>query len=309
MEQLNNKRKWILNKVKSLAIPENNIETANNFIEYLENLEIIIEKGKQNKLNKNIDSKVSRKCRYYDRGFCKYGDSCENHHSENMCSNFLKDGKCMTNACLMRHPKNCHYWMKNEDGCRFEKNCQYLHKIEKKFKRFTNEVSHSKVQRFSCTECNFITNKKSEFDIHDEKMHKECTKCDQCDYQATNKEKNMINHVQLNHQRKQTEGYDCKQCNYKSTHKLDLMTHVKDLHEKLVSCDKCKINKQEITCIDCTKDCCLPCIQQLNQKGIDKALAMGIIDKEHKKELEENKFICKTCFRRRCIDKGLKLQN
>ena len=71
--------------------------------------------------------------------------------------------------------------------------------------------------------------------------------------------------------------------------------HIKNLHEKNVSRDSYKINPQENVCLDCTQYYCKLCVKIINIKSdMDKALQTGILEKE----LDQNEFICKACFKK-----------
>ena len=63
----------------------------------------------------------SRKCLYFDRGYCKYGDSCQNQHPDKDCSVPI----CFDENCAMRHPNPCKFGLR----CKFkQKNvCLYSH--------------------------------------------------------------------------------------------------------------------------------------------------------------------------------------
>ena len=59
---------------------------------------------------------VENKCRYWDRGHCKFKNECKFEHPMENCESFLKDGNCSQIKCLRRHPKSCHYW--KGTGCK-----------------------------------------------------------------------------------------------------------------------------------------------------------------------------------------------
>ena len=48
-------------------------------------------------------------CKFNDRGFCKYRENCYNFHSIQICDKFQRAGKCMTQGCKSRHPKDCFF--------------------------------------------------------------------------------------------------------------------------------------------------------------------------------------------------------
>ena len=68
-----------------------------------------------------------RKCRYYNRGHCKYRDRCKFNHSEHICQVYLDSGKCEVKNCVDRHPKVCKFWTKSKSGCIRKTSCDFLH--------------------------------------------------------------------------------------------------------------------------------------------------------------------------------------
>ena len=75
------------------------------------------------KNNKSDDSfrNKKRKCDYYDRGYCKYGDKCDNEHPDKICLN----PNCFDEKCPSRHPNPCKYGPR----CHYnrKKSCFYSH--------------------------------------------------------------------------------------------------------------------------------------------------------------------------------------
>ena len=67
----------------------------------------------------------NHKCRYWDRGFCKYRKKCKFEHPVKVCETFQKDGKCIERECEKRHPNSCLYYQ--GDGCERGIYCAYLH--------------------------------------------------------------------------------------------------------------------------------------------------------------------------------------
>ena len=77
----------------------------------------------------NTEVKEVKRCRFNNTGFCKYRNECRFRHSENVCENFLRDGRCeMKQSCPSRHPKTCKYWKREPKGCKRKENCKYLHR-------------------------------------------------------------------------------------------------------------------------------------------------------------------------------------
>ena len=101
----------------------------------LENLTVTVQNDEENKV-------IKRKCRYFNRGYCKYGTSCRFQHSQEICYEYMKEGMCKTNGCFRRHPRHCKYWTGSPEGCTRADSCQYLH-VESE--RFCSKKSHDEV--------------------------------------------------------------------------------------------------------------------------------------------------------------------
>ena len=66
-----------------------------------------------------------KKCRYYNRGFCKYATKCKFLHPTETCKVYLSDKICDKSDCDFRHQKLCK-WLESNDGCKRD-NCVYRH--------------------------------------------------------------------------------------------------------------------------------------------------------------------------------------
>ena len=64
------------------------------------------------------------KCKYNNRGYCKFKLKCKFEHSKDVCNDYLKGEKCTKRYCKERHPKVCKWWQGG--GCKRE-DCEYLH--------------------------------------------------------------------------------------------------------------------------------------------------------------------------------------
>ena len=73
-----------------------------------------------------IEGRV-RKCRYYDRGHCKYKRGCKYFHPRDICSDYLQKGQCEIKNCMDRHPKVCKFWSKSKGGCKRDTSCDFIH--------------------------------------------------------------------------------------------------------------------------------------------------------------------------------------
>ena len=70
---------------------------------------------------------VKKKCRYYDKGYCKYQKKCRYFHPIEVCKTHLEKQKCKENGCRGRHPRACK-WFQRDIGCK-RVDCGYLHVI------------------------------------------------------------------------------------------------------------------------------------------------------------------------------------
>ena len=66
-----------------------------------------------------------KKCKYFDRGHCKFKLECKFSHPTETCKTYLEGQKCERNVCKMRHPKECK-WYQGRTGCK-RQGCDYLH--------------------------------------------------------------------------------------------------------------------------------------------------------------------------------------
>ena len=79
------------------------------------------------------ENKNSKKCRYDNKGFCKFQKKCKFFHSGKICEKYIQEGKCdLGQSCLCRHPKECKYWLRDSKGCTRAECCKYLHKMDSK---------------------------------------------------------------------------------------------------------------------------------------------------------------------------------
>ena len=70
---------------------------------------------------KTVKKKPSEKCKFFNRGYCKNKEACENLHNDKVCD----DLDCDEKNCDKRHPNPCRFGPR----CQFKKRkeCLYLH--------------------------------------------------------------------------------------------------------------------------------------------------------------------------------------
>ena len=71
------------------------------------------------------DTNEVKKCRYFNRGHCKFKLECRFSHPTEICTKILEERKCEQHLCKMRHPKTWK-WDQGRSGCR-RQDCDYLH--------------------------------------------------------------------------------------------------------------------------------------------------------------------------------------
>ena len=96
-----------------------------------------VEKEERSMFNK-------RKCRYFDKGFCKFRVKCRYIHPKRICEDYLRNGKCEVPGCKERHPEMCRYW--GSGKCRRNENCDFLHAT-------LENVDEDKSSTFKCVGC------------------------------------------------------------------------------------------------------------------------------------------------------------
>ena len=126
------------------------------------------------------ESKTKRRCRYFNRGYCKVGSNCEFDHSQGDCERHLGGEHCRERDCEKRHRKVCKYWDSKESCFRGSK-CQYLHEyIEQKREKVIQESLEK------CDACNFDNYEKDQVVKHIIKG-REFQICLQCNHVIKNK--------------------------------------------------------------------------------------------------------------------------
>ena len=89
------------------------------------------------------------KCRYFDKGFCKYRKKCRYSHPEQTCEQFLMYGQCRDQNCPERHPQLCKFWQNNQNSCKRNLKCDFLHVT------MVNDDDENQAHRqnFRCVSC------------------------------------------------------------------------------------------------------------------------------------------------------------
>jgi hypothetical protein len=160
---------------------------------------------KENK--KEIKPQKIRKCRYWNRGYCREGRKCFWSHPEGDCQEYLQEGRCRDRGCPRRHRKVCRYSV-GED-CTRKRGCQYLHQdVGITIKEHRKDENKSFDLGKGCFGYNISdayadANSDEEFDfVRVKKVPREADlkefKCDQCQYKCK-KEITMRKHMNTKH--------------------------------------------------------------------------------------------------------------
>ena len=141
------------------------------------------------KYNKN-DKRRNQKCRYFNRGFCKFGVDCAFYHPKDDCEHFMAGNHCTNSTCSKRHRQVCKFW-ESKKGCIRKTDCQYLHENAKTAKSATRHVFREK-----CDACRFYCHNKDSVIVHKIKKHT-FQLCLHCDHTIKNQrhsaeEKNLL---------------------------------------------------------------------------------------------------------------------
>ena len=135
---------WEVSMLKrgSSLNPKNNNSGAGRRIEevcekvrgILENIMVtVVETNDRSDKQEKLKESKPKKCRYFNRGFCKYRENCRYYHSAVICKEYVKEGFCRKNNCSERHPKSCKFWTKTSGGCPRGEKCQFLHIESEKY--------------------------------------------------------------------------------------------------------------------------------------------------------------------------------
>jgi hypothetical protein len=125
-----------------MAVNSNAIQRIDNEILKFQRDEANAASDKENEIVREI-----KKCRYYNRGHCKYKVACKFTHPKEICKIHLEGNKCDDKHCKNRHPKSCK-WLQEQGGCKRQK-CDYFHVILDCGEGQRNEAHNN----FHCSGC------------------------------------------------------------------------------------------------------------------------------------------------------------
>ena len=74
-------------------------------------------------------------CKFNQFVYCRYQETCRNHHVNELCEN----EKCEMDTCTKRHPRICTYFQ-NYKRCKFGTYCAYRHIAREDFHSDVDEL-------------------------------------------------------------------------------------------------------------------------------------------------------------------------
>ena len=100
--------------------------------------------AESNEEEKEKEKHTTKRCKWWNRGYCREKGGCLYSHPKYDCEDHLK-GSCTTKGCInLRHRKKCKYF-NTEAGCSRTETCEYLHQKDVKEKEHT-EVKYMDTQ-------------------------------------------------------------------------------------------------------------------------------------------------------------------
>ena len=133
-------------------------------------------------------------CKFHQYGYCKFGLNCRKFHTRDTSPS----PNCGNNACRLRHPKQCRFFVLN-GKCKFAENCSFRHVSNEKIMKIAVEkelgVLKEKIMVLSSQENRIVAlNReleeiKADFESVTPPAQIGSVKfnCDFCDYKASSK--------------------------------------------------------------------------------------------------------------------------
>ena len=110
-----------------LVANSDSIKKLNNEMVDIQNNQTVEKEEEVHTTQSSVKKGRIKRCRYFNKGHCKYREKCKFYHPKIICKNYLENGKCESTDCCDRHPKICKFWSKNKAGCRRGSDCDFLH--------------------------------------------------------------------------------------------------------------------------------------------------------------------------------------
>ena len=187
-------------------------------------------------VSKNIEQESEKKrCKWWNRGYCKFKQSCPYLHPKAICI----EEQCSNKECEKRHPNICKNWQKG--SCKFT-NCEFKHPT---VVNQINDDSEKKIVDITINDENFVDY--DNIDSDDDSEIDDNFKCQECDF-TSNIERNLKKHVKSEH------NNTCDKCNFSTSNKMHLKMHIKACHKKNDTNKKRKLTNEIVSSTKKTKN-------------------------------------------------------
>ena len=170
-------------------------------------------------------------CKYFQCGFCKFGENCRKQHVKEVCP----IQSCAVSSCTKRHPKVCRYFLVQK-SCKFGDHCSYKHisnsnqnnidELKEKIVFLEDSIQSMAVKIHELTE--EVTNIKRDIPEKNEEMR---YKCSQCSY-TTSTNAVLKRHITMKHKSPEhLQKIFCEECGLRFTSNTDLEEHIAVVHK------------------------------------------------------------------------------
>ena len=194
-------RKHLLDRIAKLSIEDcESNQQLNIFIhnikDTLNDCELLLTNPQLDDKNENVNinevsTKSLKKCRYYNRGYCKFQEHCIFVHPVETCTEYLHVGSMKfvssnmegINGLVGSEPEEA-------PTMETEKHTELVYSCDKCDYTINNELlltehaatHHERAQHFPCDECHFVAKNKGGLTRHTNSKHKLSYSCNSCDY-------------------------------------------------------------------------------------------------------------------------------
>ena len=201
-------------------------------------------------------------CKYFQTGYCKYGQQCYKGHIKELCPT-----QCNKSSCSKRHPRKCKYFSKT-GYCKFNQGCAFAHEtegnnlkieaLENEIKVMKEEMKELKTRLMDKLEKLEKTIKSETGVNHHKQVEEEIIfKCDDCDYKANTKIR-LNKHTNTKHMKKAVsetkvsdiqhvekqeieDWFKCDCCEDKCKTEVSLKKHRNTKHNDNTPCNACGV--------------------------------------------------------------------
>ena len=112
--------------------------------------------GVKNKNTIKQEEQIKKRCKWYNRGFCREKGGCSYEHAKEDCQEHLNGGCTIKGCSTLRHRRKCRYF-NSKEGCYRGESCEYLHIVCNEDKEDNTEeetISEKEDKKVSNTDVN-----------------------------------------------------------------------------------------------------------------------------------------------------------